>query len=93
MGKYLSAHHWEFLYCDLQDVLDSFGGVLPTNWNLEVFDNLLVKVQETPAGYYQGGIKLKVALHGLDERPELLRMNAAVSRHAKRYSPGLFRTQ
>jgi hypothetical protein len=93
MAKYLSAHRWEFLYCNLQDVLDSFGGALPTNWNLEVFDQKLVKIQETPAGYYHGGIRLKVALHSMDERPELWRLNTVVSKHAKRYSPGLFRAE
>jgi hypothetical protein len=90
MNEYLSAHEWDFYYCDLQDVLDSFGGVLPTEWNLEVFDHRVVKLQESPSGAYHGGVRLKVALYGLDERAELQRLNAAVTRHAKKYSPALF---
>jgi hypothetical protein len=90
MNQYLSEHHWDFYYCDLQDVLDSFGGVLPTEWNLEVFDLRIVKLQETLAGFYHGGVRLRVALYGLDERAELRRLDAAVTRNAKKYSPKLF---
>jgi hypothetical protein len=90
MDKYLTKHHWDFYYCDLQDVLDSFGGVLPTEGNLEVFDLRILKLQETPSGSYHGGVRLIVSLQGLDEREELRRLNADVTKHAKRYSPALF---
>jgi hypothetical protein len=92
MQKYLCAHNWTFYYCDLKDVLDSLGGVLPTDWNLEVFDRQIIKIQETPAGFYHGGIRLKVALYGLDERAEMRRMAEAVAKHSRKYPAGLFRS-
>jgi hypothetical protein len=86
MEQFLTPRGWSFKYCDLQDVLDSFGGALPTSWNLDVFDNKIVKLQETPAGRYHGGVRLKMAIFDLAHGAELRRLVTWVARIAQPYA-------
>jgi hypothetical protein len=87
MHLFLKARDWSFRYCDLQDVLDSFGGKLPTTWNLDVFGDEVVKLQETPAGRYHGGVRLRMAIFDLSHGAELRRMVTCVARFAQPYPP------
>jgi hypothetical protein len=71
MSRFLSRLGWHFDFCDLGDVLDAFGGKLPTECNIEIIDNRIVKLHEIPTGRYQGGVQLKMFLFPLDRRTPL----------------------
>jgi hypothetical protein len=90
MNDYLTKVGWNFYYCDLQDVLDSFGGILPTDWNLEIIDNKIAKLQDMRADKYQGGIKLRMLLYPLAERTDLQNFVHVVSQSAHRFPGKLF---
>jgi hypothetical protein len=85
MERFLTKASWSFKVCDLEDVLDSLGGVLPTDWNLDVFEEKVVKLQELPAGRYQGGVTLRMRLFELHQQPDLRRFVGSVAALAKPY--------
>jgi hypothetical protein len=82
MDRLLTDHGWTFRVCDLRDVLDSFGGVLPTEWNLEVINNEVVKLHEIP-GRYQGGIMPRMLLFDLAQKSDLRRYIKSVRDYAQ----------
>lgn len=90
MNRFLSKAGWNFSYCALQDILDSLGGILPTEWNVEVIDGKVVKLQELATSRYQGGIKLRLLLFTLSQRNDLGNFASVVVRYSKKFSPDLF---
>lgn len=83
MKKYLEQRGFSFKCCFLKDVLDSLGGNLPTESNLEVFDEKIVKLQDLPSGNYQGGIRLKMTLFDIAERDSVHRLINYVNNFSK----------
>jgi hypothetical protein len=83
MRKYLQDRGFIFKYCDLKDVLDSLGGNLPTDDNLEVFDEKIVKLHGLPTGVYSGGITLKMTLFDISERDNIRRLIDYVNKLSK----------
>jgi hypothetical protein len=86
MDRFLTKAGWSFEYCDLRDVLDSLGGVLPTEWNLDVFEGKVAKLQESPAGRYQGGVRLRMTMFDLQQEPDLRRFVDSVGTFARPHS-------
>jgi hypothetical protein len=76
MKKYLEQRGFSFKCCFLKDVLDSLGGNLPTESNLEVFDEKIVKL-------HQGGIRLKMTLFDIAERDSVHRLINYVNNFSK----------
>ncbi|MBE9116535.1 hypothetical protein IQ249_11555 [Lusitaniella coriacea LEGE 07157] len=74
MNMYLSQRGFIFKYCILEDVEDSLGGTLPTEENIEVFNNKIVKLQAIPIGGYKGGITIKMTLFDINTRDKIRRL-------------------
>jgi hypothetical protein len=86
MKNYLQQRGFTFKCCDLKDVLDSLGGSLPTNDNLEIFDEEIVKLQDLPTGDYRGGIKLRMTLFNVSERDNIRRLIYYVKNFSKPFA-------
>jgi hypothetical protein len=78
MQTYLSKRGWTLRTCDVVDLRESFGGVLPTEANVDVIDGRVAKLQQPPAGGYRGGIKLTLTIVDLNRSPELRRFVSRV---------------
>ena len=83
MKNYLQQRGFIFKCCYLKDVLDSLGGNLPTDDNLEVFNEKIVKLQDLPTGNYRGGIRLKMTLFDVSERDDIRRLIYYVNNFSK----------
>jgi hypothetical protein len=90
MNRFLSRQGWQFKFCDLRDVLDTFGGQLPTDWNVELIDDKVIKLHEIPSGRYQGGTMLKMLLFSFDPRSDLGRYITYVCKSAEKVSAATF---
>ncbi|WP_336215018.1 hypothetical protein [Nonomuraea sp. LPB2021202275-12-8] len=90
MNRYLTRSGWSFKYCDLRDVSDSFGGVLPTEWNTEVIDERVIKLHEMPRGQYHGGARLRMLVYVFGQKADMQRYIQCVRRSARRFTPALF---
>lgn len=86
MNSYLSQRGFTFKCCVLEDVQDSLGGTLPTQENVEVFDNKIIKLQSPPAGVYKGGIALKMTLFDISQRDDISRFVNYVTNFAEKFS-------
>lgn len=82
MKVHLESRKWIFECCELEGVLDTFGGKLPNiaeNTNIDVFGDAVAKLQTPPKGEYRGGIELKLRLLELSDSPELKKFIDAVT--------------
>ncbi len=93
MNKFLTQRRWSFLYCNLDHVKDSLGGKLPTEDNVEVFDNEILKIQGLPKGVYQGGIKLNMRFLELAKNDDFRRFLQTISNFSQEYSLSLYKTK
>ncbi len=87
MDAYLTGHNWRFRYCEVEAVLNSLGGALPTDRVVEVFDNRIAKLQELPDGRYRGGIKLKMTVIDLEQRGDVRHFVTCILNSATRLPP------
>ena len=86
MNLYLSQRGFIFKCCVLEDVQDSLGGTLPTDENIEVFDNKIVKLQAIPTGGYKGGVTIKMTLFDISQRDKIRRLVDCVNHFSENFS-------